>query len=103
MINVDKMSLEELYSLSNAIVAEAEKRARLALDIAGKSSRRYEKKLPSGRKGIYSPDLFKMCADKGMTARQAAEKIGCHVTYVYAAQKRFGIKFAKAKTGRSKS
>ena len=102
MIDIDNMSLKELRDLSDAIIAEARKRANEALEIAGKPSRRYTVKLPSGRKGAYSDDLYRKCAEAGMTAPETARHIGCHTSHVYNARKRLGLTFAKGKRGRKR-
>jgi hypothetical protein len=99
MIDVNNMTIEQLRDLSEAIKAEARSRARLASEIAGQK-RQYVKTLPSGRRGAFSPDQFRNCAARGMTAREAADEIGCHVSWVYGAEKRLGLSFVRGKRGR---
>jgi hypothetical protein len=99
-MNIEGMTIAELRDLMSAIEREAQRRAKEALSIV-RAARddtvhaQHGNARRSGNRPFFDPEAFRAAARDGLTPRQAADRIGCHVSLCYQKESRLGIKFAR--------
>lgn len=101
-MNIEGMTVSELRDLMSAIEREAQRRASEALSIVravrgGRADAAHGNARRSGNRPFFSADAFRQAAADGLTARQAADKIGCNVSLCYQKETALGIRFARGR------